>query len=360
MKTSRKTIKISAGDLSWAVSEQVISPEQADSLWQGIESRAASRQHFDLLHVIYFFGGLVAISGLGWFITEAWEDLGGFSIFSLAVALGTGFALAGRTLWFRENLKVPGGLLFTMAVCMTPLAIYGIERFTGLWPQGDPGVYRGYHMWVKGSWLIMEAGTIMAGLVALKYVRFPFLTAPIAFSMWYMSMDLTPLLFGKTEFMYEERLFVSLWFGLAMLILAYFMDRRTKDDFSFWLYLFGMMAFWGGLSLMKSDSEINKAIYCAINLCLILLSVFLQRRVFVIFGAMGVFGYIGHLAYRVFEDSLLFPIALSFIGIVIIFLGTKYQRNKEKWERAFLSHVPDSMKQLMPAEREKVPNNSDV
>lgn len=55
-----------------------------------------------------------------------------------------------------------------------------------------------------------------------------------------------------------------------------------SDDFSFWRYY--MMASWCGLSLMKSDSEINKAINCAINLRLILISVLLQRRVFVVFG----------------------------------------------------------------------------
>jgi hypothetical protein len=40
----------------------------------------------------------------------------------------------------------------------------------------------------------MEVGTVAAGLVALRYFRFPFLTAPIAFALWFMSMDLTPLI----------------------------------------------------------------------------------------------------------------------------------------------------------------------
>jgi len=62
----------------------------------------------------------------------------------------------------------------------------------------------------------------------------------------------------------------------------------------------------------------------------ILFSVIIQRRVFIIFGSIGVFLYIGHLAFKVFEDSLLFPIALSLLGIIIIFLGIKYNSNKEK------------------------------
>ena len=84
-----------------------------------------------------------------------------------------------------------------MAVCMTPLAIYGLERSLGVWPQGDPGHYSGFHFWVKGSWFFMEVGTILAGLIAVKFIPFAFLSAPIAFTLWYMSMDLTPLLYGK-------------------------------------------------------------------------------------------------------------------------------------------------------------------
>jgi hypothetical protein len=62
----------------------------------------------------------------------------------------------------------------------------------------------------------MEVGTIIAALITLKFIRFPFLTFPIAFSLWYMSMDLTPLLFGKPEFTWQQRLWVSLFFGLLM------------------------------------------------------------------------------------------------------------------------------------------------
>ncbi len=197
----------------------------------------------------------------------------------------------------------------------------------------------------------MEIGTIIAGLIALKFIRFPFLTAPIAFSLWYMSMDLTPLLFGKIDFSYKEGLWVSLWFGLAVLLASYVIDRRTEEDYVFWGYLFGMLAFWGGLSLMEAGSEFRKAVYCLINVGLMLMSVLLERRVFLVFGALGVFGYLGHLAYSVFKDSLLFPFALTFLGIAIIYLGIKYQRNRALIESVILDFMPESLRQLLPKAR---------
>ncbi|NJM74210.1 MAG: DUF2157 domain-containing protein [Scytonema sp. RU_4_4] len=203
-------MKVDKEDFSWAATVGLISPEQAEALWQALSNRASDRPQFNLANVAYYFGALIVISAMGWFMTLGWESFGGGGIFLIASIYALCFVLIGKNLWFEQNLKVPGGLLFTMAVCMTPLAIYGLQRWTGVWPQGDPGSYRNYHIWVKGSWFLMEVGTILASSVALKFVQFPFLTAPIAFSLWYMSMDLTPLLFGQTDFTWQQRLLVSI------------------------------------------------------------------------------------------------------------------------------------------------------
>ncbi len=127
-------MKVSKEDLNWAASEGLISAEQAEALWEALEGRATTHSKFDLAHVAYYFGALIVISAMGWFMTQAWERFGGGGIFLISGIYAFCFILAGRTLWYKENLRVPGGLLFTMAVCMTPLAIYGFERLTGIWP----------------------------------------------------------------------------------------------------------------------------------------------------------------------------------------------------------------------------------
>ncbi len=344
-------MNISKQDLAWAASTGVISPDQVDPLWRALEGHHPTRARFDLPHVAYYVGALIVISAMGWFMTRAWETFGGGGLFLIATAYAVLFVLAGRTLWTRDGLLIPGGLLFTMAVCMTPLAVYGLERYFGIWPQGDPGNYQGYHIWVKGSWFLIEVGTILAGLAALRFIKFPFLTAPIAFTLWYMSMDLTPLLFGKNDWAWDERLWVSFWFGLAMLVAAYVVDRRTKEDFAFWGYLFGLMAFWGGLSFMESNDELGKFFYAMINVGLMLLSVLLDRRAFIVFGSLGVLGYLGHLAQEVFKDSLLFPFALALLGIAVIALGVWYQRRREAIEAAILALVPARLMELLPRAR---------
>jgi hypothetical protein len=344
-------MKITKGDLEWAASVGVISPQQADELWAALCRRTTGRQRFDAAHVAYYFGALLVIAAMGWFMTTAWESLGGGGLFLIALLYAVFFVLAGRALWDRQGLRVPGGLLYTMAVFMTPLAVYGLQRALGIWPQGDPGVYRSYHIWVKGSWLLMELATIAAALFVLRARRFPYLTAPIAFSLWYISMDLTPLLFGKNDFTWDERKMVSVWFGLAMLFVAYWVDLRgrRRDDFAFWGYLFGLMAFWGGLSLMESDSQLSKFLYCLINIGLVGLSVLLRQRAFIVFGSLGVFGYLGYLAHSVFADSLLFPFALSLIGVLVIYLGVVYQKNGQRIELFAQTRLPAAVRRLVPA-----------
>jgi hypothetical protein len=165
-----------------------------------------------------------------------------------------------------------------------------------------------------------------------------------------MSMDLTPLIYG-TGYYGDGYQRVSLCFGLAVLICAYLVDRRTREDYAFWGYLFGTLAFWGGLTLLEGGSELDWFFYGLINLALVVLSVLLQRRVFIVFGSLGVFGYVGHLAWEIFEDSLLFPFVLSGAGLSIIALGILYARNRERLERALLSRVPEGLRRLLPHER---------
>jgi len=346
-------MKITQDDLLESAEQGIISQQQALQLWETLSGRKKDVPKFDIVNVAYYFGAFIIMSAMGWFMNDAWNRFGGGALSAIAILYAIGFIFAGRWFWFHEEMKVPGGLLFTLAVWMTPLAVFGIERMIGWWPQGDPGPYRDYYQWVKGGWCFMEIGTIVASAIALRFVRFPFLTFPIAFSLWFMSMDLTPLLFGDQEniVIWEARKFVSVVFGLFIVFASYFVDRRTREDYAFWGYLFGMLAFWGGLTLLESHSELNSFFYCLINLALVLISILFQRKVFIVFGALGVFGYIGHLASKVFAHSMLFPVALCLVGCLVMYFGIQYQRHYQAIETKLARSIPDGLRQLLPPHR---------
>ena len=309
-------------------------------------------QRFDLIHLLWYAGALIVMGAMGLFSTLAFDQMGGRALTATALVYAGAFTAAGHSLWHRRNLRTPGGLLVTVAVAMAPLAVYGIQEASGIWGAGgDPGRYHGFFVWVKGSWIPMEIATIGAGIVALAFYPFPFIVAVIAVALWFMSMDLAPWLFGIDALSWALRRKVSLWFGLAVLIVAWLVDlKRPRDrDFAFWLHLCGLVAFWGGLTFTSSSSEFAKAMYCLLNVGLVALAIFLGRRAYAVFGGMGVALYLGHLAGEIFEDSLLFPFALSMIGVAIIAAGLYLHRHQASVSRWMATRLPDSLRRLRPA-----------
>ena len=311
---------------------------------------AAPAPHFDLPHLLWYAGALIVMSAMGLFSTLAFSAMGGFALTATALVYAVLFTIAGHHLWYGRNLRIPGGLLIAIAVSMAPLAVYGIQDAYDAWGQfGRPGTVHDFYVWIKGSWVFMEAAAIVAGVIALRFYPFPFIVMIIAFALWFMSMDLTPWVFGQSSFTWEQRREVSMWFGLGVLVVAWLVDRyRRGGDFAFWLHLFGMMTFWGGLSLSSSDSQLAKALYCLLNVGLILLSVVLRRRVYAVFGTFGVAGYLGYLSHDVFKDSLLFPFALSGIGVGVIAVGLFYHKHQDAIAAWLERYLPEVVTFLRP------------
>ncbi|MGH8354517.1 MAG: DUF2157 domain-containing protein [Pseudomonas sp.] len=344
------TRQLDAQDLARAVAAGVLQPGQDQALLAFLRQQPDSRASFQLAHSAYYFGALLIMGAMGWLLSEAWMKIGDLALLALALTYMGAFTACALGLW-RRGQQIPGGLLGAVAVSLTPLAVFALERLTGLWPLHDAqGNYHDYYVYVQGGWLAMEAATLVVGLLMLRLLPFPFIVMPLALALWFMSMDLTELAFGD-GFDWEQRRWVSLWFGLALLLASLWVDGRTRQDFAFWGYLAGLAAFWGGLSLMDSHSELGKALYCAINLGLMGLAVLLRRPQFMVFGALGVAGYLGHLAYAVFEDSLLFPIILTLIGLGVIGLGLAYQQRRDALTARLRACLPDSLLAFLPALR---------
>jgi hypothetical protein len=330
-----------------ATQNGLLSERQAEQLWTFLSERARDTPSFRFTHVLYYLGGLIAIGAMSLFMTLGWERFGGWGLLFIALAY------AGAGLWLteyflnRSRLPIPAGITATFVVVLTPLAVYGLQAALGWWAEGK--VFREYHTLIDWRWMFMEFATLAGGTVMLWRYRLPFLVMPVAVTLWYMSMDLTPFLFGDADLTWELRKFVSLWFGLLIVLLAFWVDIRTRHDkdYAFWLYLFGVAAFWGGLSMMHSDSELNKFIYLCLNLAMIAVGAMLSRRVFTVFGGLGAAGYLGHLAYDVFKDSMLFPFVLTILGLAVIYLGILWQRHEEKISGELRRLLPVPLRDLI-------------
>lgn len=319
-------------EIAWLVEQGLVTGDQATAIRDALRQRRRElkttdepapswRARFDLLHVAYYGGALLVMGAMAFFVTVAWEAFGGLGLALIALAYAAAFVVIGRRMWRQHDLMIPGGLMITMAVAMMPLATYGIERHFGWWPGVDPGSYHGLHEWIKSGWLGMEVVTIAAAAAALRWFRFPFLTAPLAFCLWYLSMDATPMIAGDT-LVWHAREWVSLGFGMATVALGGWLELKWHQDFGYWLYRFGLMAFWGGFLGVAFQGHYDQPVGTILRLLAGLLGIACatfgslhKRMAFILSGTVAILTYAGHLLYR--EDDPHYWASLAY-GLVIV------------------------------------------
>ena len=308
---------------------------------------------FDTVHVLYYAGALLVMGAMGLFANAAFDSLGGWALTTIAIGYAAGFLWLGSVLWARPATRTPGGLCVAVAVSMAPLVIYGVQDALNLWAADKPGGYHDFYPLINGSWVFMELGTIGAAALALWRFPFPFILLIASVALWFLSMDLAALIVHRHvpdwEADWALRLTVSKIVGLAMIAVAWAIDLKwgALGDFGFWLHLFGAMTLWGAITSGYGD-EFGKAVYCGFNVAFIALALFVGRRVYAVFGAVGAAMYLGHLAFDVFKDVFAFSFALSAIGLAIVFAGVYLQRSLNAINAYVDAHLPEFLRALRP------------
>lgn len=332
---------IALNELETAVKEGLITEAQRRALSSRFGSEpelpsgrtsVEAEKKFNPIMVLYYIGALLILSAFGWFLGSQWDVLGPPGILAVSGLYAALFVVTGRHLLRRENTPVAGALLITCAVGMTPLIVWAIESWAGIWPKNDPGAYGHYYPWINGSWIVMELATLATSFYALRKIRFPFLFMPAAIALWFFSMDVAEF-FVQTRLGWSERAWVSVGAGLLILTLSRSVEKRVAGMDPFWFYLAGLLAFWGGLTSLPSHGELGRVVYVGLNLGLIGVGIYLNRKTFAVFGAMGVYGYVGHLAWSVFKNSPAFPLVLAFVGLMMILTTVLFQKNQARLRR---------------------------
>ncbi|MBY0552370.1 MAG: hypothetical protein K2W95_34135 [Candidatus Obscuribacterales bacterium] len=359
-------LQIERSDLDWAARSGLIDADQVDGLWSGLASRLAPApapdnkdNGFSLQQLLWYSGAGIVISAMAWFLLQAFELFSGGGILTLSLLYGAGFLAIGS--WFnrKPDLKTPGGLLITLAVGMVPLAVFGVEHMAGMWTpsasmQRDIEPIRN---------LLMEGALVVAGLLAIRYVRFPFLGLPVAAGAWLITLDLVRLAAGVNGIGVQTQQVITVGFGALMIIASTVIDRRSKQDYAMWGYFFGVAAFWFGLAaalffsngtggLFNLNDGAAWGVWCIANIGLLFSSVLLRRRVLQVYGSFGVLGYLGYLTFSVFADSPLFPLYLIGLGVGVIGLGVVYQVYAKRIESAIHAALPESLRNLLPPARD--------
>lgn len=349
-RSTSGNLTITRSDLDWAAEQNQLDPTQAAGLWSALASRVAANNvpapatssKLDIAQLLMYGGGGIALLAMGWFMFIVASTFSAVGLLATSVLYAVAFAGLGYRFYSKQNLQVPGGLMFTVCVAMAPIIMYSILNVLGVTGLDRMG---------NTTALILEATTVAAGVAALRFVRFPFLTMPVFTALWLMIITLIDMMNLNMSFGDNRHMAVSMVFGGLLTFVSFLVDRRTKEDYAFWGYFFGVLTFWLSFTVMGKGGEAGLFVYFLVNVALMFVSVVLQRRIFLVAGTLGAGGYLVYLANEIFQNSMAFPLVLSAMGVAVIYLGIIYHRNRDKIENAVMSILPAGLVKSLPHNR---------
>jgi len=147
--------------------------------------------------------------------------------------------------------------------------------------------------------------------------------------------NLVSMIFGPVN-TFSDHAAVSIAFGFVELLVAFAVDRlKLKVDYSFWIYLFGTLAFWGGWTLDYTQvyytSQEFAFIYAAVNVVLLILAVPLNRIIFLIFGGFGFTGFVVNemYLYGTVASNSWFSVGFGCILVVAAYIVDQKEENSD-------------------------------
>ncbi|HEX9308685.1 MAG TPA: hypothetical protein VF894_14420 [Anaeromyxobacter sp.] len=337
-------------ELDRAVDDGVLSPAQADALWARAARGTATTDApipppaTDLggwRGAAALVGSLAAAGCVAWLLV-AGDRLDGPGSLAVPVACGALAAAAARAL--ERRALAASGVLAGLAVAMVPAAASAAQRLLGLSSEGEPP--QSLSALVASPAFLRAVVAVVAAVVALRAFAAPILSAVVVGAVWFAVQVAAPLVFGPAP-TWSQHALLSALLGLGALGAGVALDRRTRRDHAGWLYFAGLVAFWGGLTTVHTDSVLSLLLGAAVNLALVGAAVALRRRLFAVFGAIGVAAVFGHVAEATLADALL-PYAIGAIGIAVAGGALGYVRLAPLVERAAPALLPAPLRRLLP------------
>src|SRR5690554_2110874 len=125
-------------DLEYAVKKGSLDPSQVEPLWEDLQQRSSERYRNSVSNIAYYSGAFLIIGSLTWFASLAWRDPDSLSLFYLASSYSFSFGYAGWYCWKNVQPKIVGGLFASIAVCISPVAVFGLQRYFDFWIHNAP------------------------------------------------------------------------------------------------------------------------------------------------------------------------------------------------------------------------------
>jgi hypothetical protein len=343
MTENSKDVQFSWVDVGEWVEQGLIAPAQARAIWRYVQTRSAMARRpepgpeqprgLNLITIAYYFGGFLILLAYTVFIGLQWGTLT-FAGQSLILAATIGVLWAVGYLVRRAGFQTGGGLLIFAGTGIVPLLVYTALRTFGIQPDPGSYIYLDQSPEQDALFAMVIAGVSLAtALVVLLWIRFPLLTLLGAFWSYCLVTIAASWFLHRSVWSWESDVRIAgVILGFGLIVLGIYLQPRERQRYSLWLYIVGHLVLLSHLSslLLGRDAALG-LLYLCIYLASVVASVWLQQRVFLVFGALGCYTYVTYLAFDVFSGSLGFALAMAAVGFVVILSAVGYQKYARPW-----------------------------
>jgi hypothetical protein len=309
-------------DLERWQKQGIITQQQFESIvkQENLELKAAAEKKggFNLVTVLYYFGGFLALLSFTLFIGMNWDDLSPAARFAVALTALLVTGSLGLWLRFSQKIDLAGGLLIFVATAILPLLVYTISNMTGFWADGA-SFYE-----LRFAVLVMGLISLGGAVAVLYYTRFPLITLLAAGFAHLTLIDLVQIIWGEYFLFNESSAIISALFILG----GIWMTVYGLKKYAFWIKLYGLiwLMFTFSILFFESESILFGVFYLVVYIAVGAISLFLREAMFMVFAIIGIYLYIFNLVFDIFEGSALFPLILGIVGISIVLIAVLFQK----------------------------------
>ncbi len=310
---------LAAGEISQAELMELTNSQEAVPVLE-----AGAARHASLSQVMYYLGGAIVFLGISILLGQNWEYFN--AGVKVSVTLGSAIAafVVAVLLLGYPNLKGVAQAFFLLSALVFPLGMYvTVDK------MGFDLVSVGVQLVI---WLVMFA-LFLAAFFKFKSQVLAFFAILFATGVFSLAVDfIVGQSFAPMSKVVEYKVLVA---GLAYLSLGYYLSQTSQKALTGFLYGFGVFGFLASsLALGGWNPDQNafwELVFPFLVFGVIILSVFLKSKSFLVFGSLFLVGYIFKLTGEYFQQSLGWPLALVIAGFLVMLVGFYAVRLSKKY-----------------------------
>jgi hypothetical protein len=287
-----------------------ITPAEIDRALTGTETGDSLATGI-LRRLLAYIGGIFVFTGIVVYIAMFWEEMN--SAARILITLGSGVVALVLAILLLDHDRYARAAtpLFLAAAWLQPTGM--LVAFDELGTGGDP-----QHALLATTFVMLAQQL----LLLRGYRRSVLVFLALAFG--------TVTVWNALDLLDVHEEFNGLVIGLSLMLVTFGIDRTEHRVITpFWYFAGGTLFLWASFDLIQ-DTPVH-ILYLGVAALMIYISTLARSRTLLFVSTLAMMGYIGYFTAEYFIDSTGWPIALIFLGLVMIGLSNLALRINRKY-----------------------------